>query len=139
MELSPPPCFVLFFFINLKKPEENRKEKIKYNLNLLLYCEACLWGFQWDLWMQWLAPAPFDRFALSLGPAPSCSLGTGVSDELLKSCTQPFVILVQFKKQSTRNEGIKEPKRLWNMDTKLIIFVSFTPATSQTNSYFREM
>lgn len=89
--------------------------------------------------MQWLAPAPFDRFALSLGPAPSCSLGTGVSDELLKSCTQPFVILVQFKKQSTRNEGIKEPKRLWNMDTKLIIFVSFTPATSQTNSYFREM
>lgn len=38
--------------------------------------------------------------SLSPGPAPSCQLGTGVSAELLKSGTQLFLILVQFKTQS---------------------------------------
>lgn len=72
------------------------------------------------------SPAPFAMFSLSLGLVPYCLLGMGVSAEQFESHTQLLLILVWFKRQSTRNESVQEPKRLWNMDTKLISFVSFT-------------
>lgn len=63
--LLPLIFFVLSIFKKTpKKPQESKKGKVKYNLNLLTYGEACLGGFHWNLWAMWLSPAPFDIFAL---------------------------------------------------------------------------
>ena len=133
------PLLVLFCFVNLKKRQKSRKGKVKYSLNLLTY----LWSLSMRFPVGSLRDVAFPSshwhvFSLSLGPAQWGCLGTGVSAELLESCTQPFLILARFEIRSARNESIKEPKRLRNMDKKLICFVSFTPATSQTNSYFQK-
>lgn len=132
------PSLFFLFYQSKKKPRKQKGEN-----QIQSKSPHLLWSVSMRLPVGSLTDVAFPSSlwhvcSLSPGPAPSCRLGTNVSAELLKSCTQPFLILVWFERQSTRNESIKEPKRLWNMDTKLISFLSLTPATSQTNSYIQE-